>query len=143
MNYILNNNSNRTSFAFIIPFQRTESQNRSNTPEQNLALWVEMKSGTEKGLKCCVRAKMDMKSDNGCMRDPTMYRCKLEPHITTGTKYKGLFSLGRVRNEDGGGGVGWSLVRFQRHEVEQRHVSLLKYHSWSSSDVRKGRKRKW
>ena len=82
-------------FEYVLPFsistvyQRIESANRSNTAEKNLALWEEMKKGTEVGLKSCVRAKMDMKSDNGCMRDPTMYRCKLEPHITTGTKYKG------------------------------------------------------
>ncbi|KAH9496203.1 hypothetical protein Btru_010496 [Bulinus truncatus] len=29
-----------------------------------------------------------MKSDNGCLRDPTMYRCKNESHVRTGTKYK-------------------------------------------------------
>ena len=31
---------------------------------------------------------MNMQSDNGCMRDPTIYRCKNEPHPSTGTKYK-------------------------------------------------------
>ncbi len=55
---------------------------------KNLALWEEMKQGTETGLKCCVRAKIDMNADNGCMRDPTLYRCKLEPHVRTGDKYK-------------------------------------------------------
>ncbi len=47
-----------------------------------------MKNGTDIGLKCCVRAKIDMQSVNGCMRDPTMYRCKPEPHVRTGYKYK-------------------------------------------------------
>ncbi len=57
--------------------------------EDNLALWEEMKMGTERGLKCCLRARIDMNSDNGCLRDPTIYRCKLEPpHPRTGTKYK-------------------------------------------------------
>lgn len=56
--------------------------------EQNLSLWQEMLKGTEKGQKCCVRAKIDMQSPNGCMRDPTIYRCKNEPHPRTGTKYK-------------------------------------------------------
>lgn len=56
--------------------------------EKNLAMWEEMKKGSPAGQKCAVRAKIDMTSDNGCMRDPTLYRCKLEPHIRTGTKYK-------------------------------------------------------
>lgn len=45
-------------------------------------------SGSEKGQRCCVRAKIDMQSPNGCLRDPTIYRCKNEPHPRTGTKYK-------------------------------------------------------
>lgn len=44
--------------------------------------------GTEIGQKCCVRAKIDMQSANGCMRDPTIYRCKPEHHPRTGNKYK-------------------------------------------------------
>ena len=56
--------------------------------EENLALWEEMKKASERGLQCCLRAKIDYLSDNGCMRDPTIYRCKLEPHPKTGTKYK-------------------------------------------------------
>ncbi|KAB0799789.1 hypothetical protein PPYR_07669 [Photinus pyralis] len=68
--------------------QKIESENRSNTYQQNINLWNEMKNGTEKGQKCCVRAKIDMQSPNGCMRDPTIYRCKNEPHPRTGTKYK-------------------------------------------------------
>jgi bifunctional glutamyl/prolyl-tRNA synthetase len=56
--------------------------------DKNFALWKEMKNGTDIGLKCCVRAKIDMQSVNGCMRDPTMYRCKPEPHVRTGYKYK-------------------------------------------------------
>lgn len=56
--------------------------------EKNLALWKEMIKGSPEGLKCCVRAKIDMAHDIGCMRDPTLYRCKLEPHVRTGDKYK-------------------------------------------------------
>lgn len=56
--------------------------------EKNLSLWEEMKVGSEVGLKCCLRAMIDYQSVNGCMRDPTLYRCKLEPHPSTGTKYK-------------------------------------------------------
>ncbi|KAI4469059.1 prolyl-trna synthetase [Holotrichia oblita] len=68
--------------------QRVESKNRSNDYEKNFSLWQEMKNGSEKGQKCCVRAKIDMQSPNGCLRDPTIYRCKNEPHPRTGTKYK-------------------------------------------------------
>ncbi|XP_005182957.1 bifunctional glutamate/proline--tRNA ligase [Musca domestica] len=68
--------------------QKTESKNRSNDPAKNMAMWKEMVNGTEYGQKCCVRAKIDMQSPNGCMRDPTIYRCKNEPHPRTGTKYK-------------------------------------------------------
>lgn len=55
---------------------------------ENLKLWEEMKRGSERGLQCCVRLRIDMKSANGCMRDPVIYRCKLEPHVATGDKYK-------------------------------------------------------
>lgn len=53
-----------------------------------MQLWKEMLNGSAIGQKCCVRAKIDMNSNNGCMRDPTIYRCKNEPHPRTGTKYK-------------------------------------------------------
>ena len=56
--------------------------------QKNMSMWEEMKKGSEQGQKCCVRAKLDMTSDNGCMRDPTMYRCKNELHVRTGNKYK-------------------------------------------------------
>ena len=56
--------------------------------KQNLDLWEEMKAGSPSGLKCCLRAKIDASSDNGCLRDPVLYRCKLEPHPRTGTNYK-------------------------------------------------------
>ena len=56
--------------------------------EKNLEMWEEMKKGSNIGIKCCVRAKIDMASDNGCMRDPTIFRCKSEPHVRTGDKYK-------------------------------------------------------
>lgn len=56
--------------------------------DQNMKLWAEMKAGTERGQMCCMRAKIDMNSNNGCMRDPTVYRCKNAPHPRTGTTYK-------------------------------------------------------
>uniref|UniRef100_A0A8C6PTQ0 Bifunctional glutamate/proline--tRNA ligase n=1 Tax=Nothobranchius furzeri TaxID=105023 RepID=A0A8C6PTQ0_NOTFU len=68
--------------------QRIESKCRNNTVEQNMKMWAEMKAGTEYGQTCCMRAKMDMSSNNGCMRDPTLYRCKNTPHPRTRDTYK-------------------------------------------------------
>ncbi|XP_070760876.1 bifunctional glutamate/proline--tRNA ligase isoform X1 [Enoplosus armatus] len=68
--------------------QRAESNCRNNTVEQNMKMWSEMKAGTEYGQTCCMRAKIDMTSNNGCMRDPTLFRCKSTPHPRTGSTYK-------------------------------------------------------
>ncbi|XP_023953456.1 bifunctional glutamate/proline--tRNA ligase isoform X2 [Bicyclus anynana] len=68
--------------------QKVESKNRNNSVEKNLQLWGEMKKGSEIGVRNCVRAKIDMQSTNGCLRDPTIYRCKPESHPRTGTSYK-------------------------------------------------------
>ncbi|KRX87919.1 Bifunctional glutamate/proline--tRNA ligase [Trichinella pseudospiralis] len=68
--------------------QRKESRCRNNSVKRNMELWEEMKNGTTVGQRCCVRLKIDMNSDNGCMRDPTIYRCKTEEHIQTKDKYK-------------------------------------------------------
>ncbi|XP_078505925.1 bifunctional glutamate/proline--tRNA ligase isoform X4 [Lissotriton helveticus] len=67
--------------------QRTESKHRNNSVEKNTEMWEEMKKGTECGQTCCLRAKIDMNSNNGCMRDPTLFRCKTQPHPRTGSKY--------------------------------------------------------
>jgi len=66
-----------------------ESKYRSNSVEENLRLWKEMKAGTQEGQKCVLRAKIDMTSKNGCMRDPSLFRVVVTPpHHRTGTKYK-------------------------------------------------------
>ena len=67
---------------------RQDSKNRDNSVDKNIEMWEQMKSGSEYGQKCCVRAKIDMKSDNGCLRDPAIYRCKAQAHPKTGLKYK-------------------------------------------------------
>uniref|UniRef100_A0A668W5Y9 Bifunctional glutamate/proline--tRNA ligase n=1 Tax=Oreochromis aureus TaxID=47969 RepID=A0A668W5Y9_OREAU len=68
--------------------QRVESSCRNNSVEQNMKMWSEMKAGTEYGQTCCMRAKIDMNSNNGCMRDPTLYRCKNAAHPRTGNTYR-------------------------------------------------------
>ncbi|CAF0910545.1 unnamed protein product [Adineta steineri] len=67
---------------------RQESSNRNNSVEKNLQMWSDMIAGNEHGKKCCVRLKINMNANNGCMRDPTIYRCKPEEHVRTGNKYK-------------------------------------------------------
>ncbi|KAM6217399.1 bifunctional glutamate/proline--tRNA ligase [Rhynchocyon petersi] len=67
--------------------QRIESKHRTNSVEKNLQMWEEMKKGSQFGQSCCLRAKIDMSSNNGCMRDPALYRCKIQPHPRTGNKY--------------------------------------------------------
>uniref|UniRef100_A0A673KWS9 glutamate--tRNA ligase n=1 Tax=Sinocyclocheilus rhinocerous TaxID=307959 RepID=A0A673KWS9_9TELE len=65
--------------------QRVESR---NPVEKNLQMWEEMKKGTVFGQTCCMRAKIDMNSNNGCLRDPTLFRCKNAPHPRTSNTYK-------------------------------------------------------
>ena len=67
---------------------KKDSKNRNNSVAVNMKMWEEMKKGSDVGVKCAVRAKIDMQSANGCLRDPTIYRCKPEPHPATGTRYK-------------------------------------------------------
>jgi glutamyl-tRNA synthetase len=68
--------------------ERKESANRNNSVEDNLRLFQLMCEGDPEGGEYCLRAKIDMQSNNGCMRDPVIYRQNLTPHLCTGTKYK-------------------------------------------------------
>ncbi|KAG8266740.1 Bifunctional glutamate/proline--tRNA ligase [Homalodisca vitripennis] len=77
-----------TVICFIPCGSRAADPLDGHPVEKNMKMWEEMKAGTEYGQKCCVRARIDMSSANGCMRDPTIYRCKNEPHPRTGDKYK-------------------------------------------------------
>jgi glutamyl-tRNA synthetase len=51
---------------------------------ESLKRWEEMKKGTEEGLRCCVRAKINFESENKVMRDPVIFRCNLTRHHRTG-----------------------------------------------------------
>ena len=66
-----------------------DSKCRNQTVEENMALWEEMKKGSEKGRQCILRGKTDMKLKNRVMRDPSLYRVVADiPHRRTGDKYK-------------------------------------------------------
>ena len=65
-----------------------ESRCRNNSVEENLKLWKEMIAGSERGLQCCLRGKLDMQDPNKSLRDPVYYRCNPIPHHRIGSKYK-------------------------------------------------------
>lgn len=62
-----------------------ESPQREQTPEENVAIFEKMVRGEADDY--CVRAKIDMKAKNKCMRDPTLWRVNKTPHHRTGNKY--------------------------------------------------------
>mmetsp|Transcript_40835 Transcript_40835/g.53800 ORF Transcript_40835/g.53800 Transcript_40835/m.53800 type:complete len:865 (+) Transcript_40835:26-2620(+) len=64
------------------------SSKRDTPPEENLKLFEAMCKGDPEAGKYCLRAKINMQSVNGTMRDPVLYRQNLTPHVKTGTKYK-------------------------------------------------------
>lgn len=68
--------------------ERQESKHRNQTPEEALKYFQEMSSGSEEGGAWCLRAKIDMQSDNGTMRDPVLFRQNTTPHHRSGTAYK-------------------------------------------------------
>ena len=69
-------------------YEKKDGPYRNTPPEENLRLFKEMLAGSEEGLKCCLRAKINMQSDNGAMRDPTIYRTNLTPHARTKDTHK-------------------------------------------------------
>ncbi len=68
--------------------ERKDSYRRNTTPEENLVIFEKLLKGEADVLKFCMRAKIDMNSVNGTMRDPVLYRSNETPHHRTGTKYK-------------------------------------------------------
>ena len=53
---------------------RLPSKRRDRPAEESLAIFKEMRNGTDLGKKHCLRARITFDSPNGAMRDPVMYR---------------------------------------------------------------------
>ena len=64
-----------------------ESEARSRSVEENLALFEDMKAGKYADGEKVLRAKIDMASPNMNMRDPVIYRISHAEHHNTGTKW--------------------------------------------------------
>jgi tRNA synthetases class I (E and Q), catalytic domain len=54
--------------------ERKNSTRRLQTKEEAMEFFKLMCSGSEEGSKWCLRAKIDMQSNNGTMRDPVLFR---------------------------------------------------------------------
>ena len=68
---------------------RQASKHReSQTPVEAMEKFELMCSGAPEGAAWCLRAKLDMTSNNGTLRDPVLYRQNLTPHHRTGTTFK-------------------------------------------------------
>lgn len=62
----------------------TPNKYRSTSPEENVALFEQMKNGEFPDGHCVLRAKIDMSSPNMHLRDPYLYRIKRAHHHRTG-----------------------------------------------------------
>lgn len=60
---------------------------RERLPQENLALFEQMKNGDFDEGACVLRAKIDMASGNINMRDPILYRIRKQSHHQTGDKW--------------------------------------------------------
>lgn len=60
------------------------SGNREMSPEDTLARFAEMATGSEEGRRWCIRAKISFSDPNKAMRDPVIYRGNPLPHHRTG-----------------------------------------------------------
>ncbi|KAF9454591.1 glutamate-tRNA ligase [Macrolepiota fuliginosa MF-IS2] len=64
------------------------SKHRDDSVEDNLKHFAEMTSGSNEGLRWCLRAKISVDNNNRALRDPVIYRCNTLPHHHTGDKWK-------------------------------------------------------
>jgi len=67
---------------------KINSKQRNQKPEEALAIFEKLLKGDAAFAHYCLRAKLDMQSENGTLRDPVLYRHNSTPHHRTGTRYK-------------------------------------------------------
>lgn len=65
-----------------------ECKCRKKTQKKNIEEWDKMLSGKYKEGEVTLRLKGDMKSNNGVMRDPVIFRLSYAKHFIQGDKYK-------------------------------------------------------
>ena len=65
----------------------SDSPYRTRSVDENLALFEQMKNGVYKDGEHVLRAKIDMRSANLNMRDPTIYRIRHTAHHRTATQW--------------------------------------------------------
>ncbi|CAD6232006.1 unnamed protein product [Miscanthus lutarioriparius] len=103
-----------------------ESTCRNNTVEENLSLWREMVNGTESGMQCCLRGKLDIQDPNKSLHDPVYYRCNTDPHHRVGSTYKAYptydFACPFV---DALQGVTHALRSSEYHDRNAQYYSIL------------------
>lgn len=68
--------------------ERIDSQHRTQSVDDAKKYFKLMCSGDVEGGKWCLRAKIDMQSVNGTMRDPVIFRQNILPHHRSGTAFK-------------------------------------------------------
>ncbi len=68
-------------------FEGIECADRNNTQDTNLEMFEGMVKGDYKEESAVLRFRVDMKSKNTALRDPTLMRIKNMPHYRQGTKY--------------------------------------------------------
>ncbi|GKD08114.1 glutamate--tRNA ligase, cytoplasmic [Tanacetum coccineum] len=76
-----------------------DSKCRNNTVEENVNLWNEIKAGSQRGLQCCLREKLEMKDPNKSLRDPLLHMlfdlASIMIEMLSISRFKRIWGLGR------------------------------------------------
>lgn len=69
-------------------FEKKECECRNHGVKENIDAWEKMLAGKYREDEVTLRLKANMKSDNGAMRDPVIFRISHHPHFLHGTQHK-------------------------------------------------------